>query len=161
MDEALFSKEDWLIVNDGVMGGCSQSSLHVTDEGLTFNGDLSTDNSGGFVSFRGQLPRSVTNFSGVNIEASGDSGRYQLRLRETNTSSGIAWRAFLDISSTRENINLSAADFEPVYRGKVVNDTTLIQQTPIHFLGFMLTSQEPGPFSLELFNIEICTSISA
>ena len=44
---------DWQIVNDGVMGGKSQSSAVLTDSSILFKGYISLENNGGFASLRG------------------------------------------------------------------------------------------------------------
>ena len=43
----------WYIVNDGVMGGISESEITLNDDGTaTFRGDVSLENNGGFASVR-------------------------------------------------------------------------------------------------------------
>lgn len=44
--------QDWGIVNDGVMGGVSQSKIRLVDGKAVFSGIVSTDNNGGFASTR-------------------------------------------------------------------------------------------------------------
>ncbi|MFD1161146.1 MULTISPECIES: CIA30 family protein [Hwangdonia] len=44
--------ENWRIVNDGVMGGVSTSSLIENDNAILFKGETSLDNNGGFASIR-------------------------------------------------------------------------------------------------------------
>ena len=43
---------DWFVLNDDVMGGVSTSEVYATDTTVVFEGEVSTDNNGGFVSFR-------------------------------------------------------------------------------------------------------------
>lgn len=43
---------EWYILNDGVMGGLSQSDAKQTKEGVLFSGTVSLENNGGFASFR-------------------------------------------------------------------------------------------------------------
>ena len=46
-------KTNWLIVNDDVMGGVSNSNLSINDnKNLTFRGIISFENNGGFASCR-------------------------------------------------------------------------------------------------------------
>jgi len=47
----------WAIINDGVMGGLSQSQAQVTGDALLFKGSVSLKNNGGFVSLRGPMGR--------------------------------------------------------------------------------------------------------
>ena len=48
---------DWIVVNDGVMGGLSQGKAELTEEGLRFTGRVSLENNGGFSSFRSPYAR--------------------------------------------------------------------------------------------------------
>ena len=51
---------NWIIVNDNVMGGISNSSLSLNNENnLVFNGNVSLDNNGGFASVRHGLKKGV------------------------------------------------------------------------------------------------------
>ncbi|GAK76258.1 hypothetical protein JCM19296_1855 [Nonlabens ulvanivorans] len=43
---------DWVIVNDGVMGGLSQSTAVSYDNYVLFSGTTSLKNNGGFASYR-------------------------------------------------------------------------------------------------------------
>lgn len=46
------SDEDWFVMNDDVMGGVSIGDTYYTDTTMVFEGEVSTNNNGGFVSFR-------------------------------------------------------------------------------------------------------------
>jgi len=46
---------DCWIVNDGVMGGVSQSGLRHDPQGMIFEGQVSLENNGGFASMRSPL----------------------------------------------------------------------------------------------------------
>lgn len=43
---------DWYVVNDGVMGGLSQSKLKLSESSAILEGKVSLENNGGFASFR-------------------------------------------------------------------------------------------------------------
>ena len=44
--------QEWIIVNDGVMGGLSRGKIEFTKNSLVFSGTVSLENNGGFTSFR-------------------------------------------------------------------------------------------------------------
>lgn len=46
------SESDWFVMNDDVMGGVSIGDTYYTDTTMVFEGEISTENNGGFVSFR-------------------------------------------------------------------------------------------------------------
>jgi NADH dehydrogenase [ubiquinone] 1 alpha subcomplex assembly factor 1 len=145
----------WRIINDGVMGGRSSSDFTIDDSCLSFHGELSTENNGGFVSLLGRLEKPVKGMAGFSLVVSGDGRRYQLRLRESDASGDFAWRALFACSNQQTKVIFETADFEPVMRGKPVIGATALEHTNIHYLGFMLTSRHPGPFRLNVHAIEI------
>lgn len=52
-DFAQESAEEWIVVNDGVMGGVSRSAFVDSESGYaSFQGVMSLDNNGGFASVR-------------------------------------------------------------------------------------------------------------
>lgn len=53
--------QDWQVVNDRVMGGLSEGQVKLTNNSLTFIGNLSLENNGGFASVRAPFKR--TDFS--------------------------------------------------------------------------------------------------
>lgn len=145
---------DWQIINDGVMGGLSSSTFCLDDHGLHLRGSLSTANGGGFASIRGGLSRPLDRFCGLRLSLTGDGRPYQLRLRESSDSRDVAWRAFFDTSGARQTITLQLHEFEPVIRGRRVEALPGLADRKPQFLGFMLTSQCEGPFSLSIHSIE-------
>ncbi len=74
---------DWLIINDGVMGGVSESSFQFTKTGTgVFSGNVSLENNGGFASVR--LSPSQFNLSdsdGIRFRVKGDGKKYKITLK--------------------------------------------------------------------------------
>ena len=145
----------WQIINDGVMGGLSRSSVRCGDDGVLFSGTLSTANNGGFASIRSRLQRPVRGLREVRLCCSGDENRYQLRLRDSEDSSSAAWRACFDCGAERQTIILPSADFEPVVRGRQVVVLPGLAERQLRFVGLMLTRNRPGPFALTVHAIEL------
>jgi NADH dehydrogenase [ubiquinone] 1 alpha subcomplex assembly factor 1 len=73
--------EHWLILNDSVMGGLSQSQVCETSTGLEFRGYLSLKNNDGFASIRKTLNVSLDGIIGFRLVLKGDGHCYQFRLR--------------------------------------------------------------------------------
>lgn len=73
---------DWRVVNDGVMGGLSQGKIEVSAEGvMTFSGDLSLENNGGFSSIRtGGVEMDLSDAEGFAARVRGDGRTYQMRI---------------------------------------------------------------------------------
>ena len=144
----------WRITNDGVMGGLSRSRVSTEGGRLLFEGELSRENDGGFASVLGALESAQAPFRGVRLTVSGDGRRYQLRLRADDSSRGIAWRASFETGPEARRITLMPEDFEPVFRGRPVSDAPPLAEVTIRHLGFMLAGGEPGPFRLQVEDVE-------
>jgi len=146
---------EWQIINDGVMGGLSRSCVGLSGQALDFQGLLSTENRGGFASVRGRLPAPQERICGFRLKVSGDGRRYQFRLRESADSGDIAWRAFFDTGEDTRAVSLSLEEFEPVIRGRRVEVLPPLADRLVNYVGVMLTSKQPGPFSLRVHGIDI------
>ncbi len=141
----------WMVVNDDVMGGVSESLATADDGTLAFTGRLSLENNGGFASTRAPiepLPRGTT---GIRFEARGDGRSYQLRLRPGRSFDGVAWRANFETTPDRWRlVEVPLAEFEPVFRGRLVRGQPALGIREIGQLGFLLADRKPGPFALSV-----------
>ena len=150
-----FDRIPWRITNDDVMGGLSSSRLEARSSGMLFEGELSRENNGGFASALGALAQPLRGFGAIRLTVSGDERRYQLRLRELRDGRSVAWRAFFTAGEEPAQVTLTPTDFEPVVRGETVAGMAPLDETVIHYLGFMLTEGEPGTFRLQVHDMEI------
>lgn len=143
----------WIVVNDGVMGGVSSSSMQITDVGTgVFSGHLSLENNGGFASVRTAIPASgLSSFAGLVLRVRGDGRRYQVRLRTDDRFDGIAYRAeFHTIADTWITVAVPFADFVPTFRGYVPPGAPALDPDAVRQLGLLLADEQPGPFRLEV-----------
>lgn len=143
----------WTIVNDGVMGGRSTSSLGFTDNGTaTFSGSLSLENNGGFASTRAVFENlDLTGFSGIRLRIKGDGRRYQLRIRTDGNFDGVAYRSDFDTNAGEwTEVFLPFTGFQPTFRGRVPRGVRPLDLANIRQIGFMLGDQIEGPFELEI-----------
>ena len=111
----------WMIVNDGVMGGISESRLSLDQQGfLVFEGRVSLDYGGGFASVRSILNRlDADPYDGILIRFKGDGKRYQLRLRQGDRMDGVAYfRHFETKIGEWEEVFLPFHSFQASYRGR-------------------------------------------
>ena len=159
-----FSESDssqWFVINDGVMGGMSQSDVSRTNQQTgVFAGELSLENNGGFASVRaavGELDLSA--FHGIEIRVRGDGRTYQLRLRTNDSFDGVAYRAFFD---TRQDewltIVIPFEEFLPTFRGRTLPDMPALDVSRIQQVGFMVADKKPGAFSLEIDTVRAVDS---
>lgn len=146
----------WYPVNDGVMGGLSASGLTFTDQGTgLFAGELSLENNGGFASVRTVIgPVDLSDDAGIEIKVRGDGRTYHLRLRLNDRFDGIAYRAFFETKPDEWTIiRVLFTEFQPTFRGRILDDAPALDTSAIQQLSFMLADKQPGPFALEIGSV--------
>ena len=148
----------WMIVNDGVMGGISESRLSLDQQGfLVFEGRVSLDYGGGFASVRSILNRlDADPFDGILIRFKGDGKRYQLRLRQGDRMDGVAYfRHFETKIGEWEEVFLPFHSFQASYRGRRLPDYPKLDTSRISQLGLMISDKQEGNFRLEVQRIAL------
>jgi NADH dehydrogenase [ubiquinone] 1 alpha subcomplex assembly factor 1 len=144
---------DWLIVNDGVMGGLSQSEIVLSDNNTAvFQGTVSLENNGGFSSTR-TSPRSynLAGFDGISVRLKGDGKKYQFRLRTNDRFDGIAYRYHFKTDINKWIIiRVPFNECVPVFRGRVLDDVEPISPNKIQQIGFLISDKQAGSFKLEI-----------
>jgi monofunctional biosynthetic peptidoglycan transglycosylase len=148
-------KQNWIIVNDTVMGGRSRASLSVEKDMLVFAGDLSLQNNGGFASTRRiYQPLSWNRTETLEIKVLGDGRSYQFRLRTNSNEDGVAYVAnFTTIKDEIQTIQFNIKDFTPQFRGRLVRGAPILRFSDIAQIGFMLADKNPGQFVLKISHI--------
>ncbi len=144
---------DWFLVNDGVMGGISSSTMEVSADGTgVFVGHLSLENNGGFASVRtGLVGHDLSPFAGLVLRVRGDGRRYQLRLRTDAGFDGLAYRAEFDTEPEEWiTVVLPFGAFAPTFRGYVPPNAPALDPGAIRQLGFLIADEREGAFRLEI-----------
>ena len=117
-----FSKDPesrWQYVSDQVMGGVSNGKVEFKDPYnepyAVLNGQVSTENNGGFIQMRTRVDRGlVAEAKGVYIRARGNNQRYYIHLRTTGTR--LPWQyyqASFDVTDDWQNFKLPLELFAP------------------------------------------------
>jgi hypothetical protein len=142
------NSKEWRIVNDGVMGGISKSSLVVTNAGHgQFSGHVSLANNGGFASI--QLRTSVKlaeEDKFIVLRVKGDGRRYEFRL----TGDISQYESYVHPFSTSgewENIRLAINDFYPQFRGRKLNIPNFNFKS-IEQMSFLISNKKEEDFEL-------------
>lgn len=144
---------EWFVVNDGVMGGRSSSTLREGLPGIgIFEGVLSLENNGGFASVRTAIPEAaLTGASRVVLRVRGDGQQYQLRLRPGRRFDGVAYAASFETRAGEwTTVEIPIGSFEPTFRGYRPSRVDPLDPSDIGQLGIMLTDKQEGPFRLEI-----------
>ncbi len=161
-------QEMWGVINDGVMGGLSQSSFEIREDYALFSGEVSIANSGGFASTRTrnfEPTINLENYQGITLKICGDGNRYKLFIRTEATWDGVAYAASFDtIQDQWLDINIPFKNFVPVFRAKTLDNVPPINPQKITALQLMLSKFEfdgelnphfqPGNFALKVKSID-------
>jgi len=143
----------WVRVNDGVMGGLSQSSLALTPDGTAlFAGTLSLANNGGFASVR-TYPHDfgLAGYAGVRVRVKGDGRRYKLRVRADDRLDGPAYEAdFATTAGEWQTVEMPFAELRPTFRGRRLRNMPALTGAAVQQISFMIADKTPGAFELEI-----------
>ena len=150
-----FSAEDhlnWRIVNDGVMGGLSTSSVEYTETGTAiFAGTVSLDNNGGFASTRATLAGSPHGISAFRIRVKGDGNRYSFRARTNRNFDGPSYVISFDTKDGEwVELDLPISDFTAQFRGYRIPDSDPLISANIQQIAFLIADKQEGDFRLEI-----------
>lgn len=159
LHDIVFNQVDdsnYVIVNDSVMGGLSRSDLYKSKVSMVFKGYVSTENNGGFASFRMRWPdlegKNPTRFK---IKVKGDGKEYQLRLRPSTWFDGVAYVHKFKTNNQWQEITVSSNDFHPAFRGRKLRNRPDIDFADIQQFGILVTSKSDTEFQIEMKSIEI------
>ncbi len=140
--------KEWRIVNDGVMGGISKSSLVLTDAGHgQFSGHVSLANNGGFASI--QLNTAIKlaeEKKYIVLRIKGDGKRYEFRLKGDISQSESYVHQFTT-SGEWENLKLAISEFYPQFRGRKLNIPNFNFKN-IEQLSFLIANKQEEDFEL-------------
>lgn len=145
--------KDWQIVNDGVMGGLSQSSISLGEEGnAVFAGNVSLENNGGFASVRHETNISnVQNYSHVNLRVKGKPSTYQFRIKKSQNDSHSYIQEF-KVTSEWQTIQLKLSSFYPRFRGRSLNLSDF-EADVIREVAILIGNGKKEEFKLEIDKI--------
>lgn len=140
--------EEWRIINDGVMGGLSKSSLVITNEGHgQFLGHVSLENNGGFASIQLNTTIKIAEEKTfVVLRVKGDGKNYEFRLKSSDSQPESYVHQF-GTSGEWETIKLEIKEFYPQYRGRKMNIPNF-NFTYINQLGFLIANKQEEDFKL-------------
>ena len=139
-------RDSW-IVNDGVMGGVSQSSLRQDEDGMFFEGMVSLENNGSFASMRSSV-RFPQGTQLIELIAKGDGKRYKLVLR-TELAPRVTYVADFIALPTWQTYRFNLSQFKSTFRGRDVNAPTLSFSDVIDF-GILISNNQAGSFAIQL-----------
>jgi len=142
---------DCWIVNDGVMGGVSQSGLRHDPQGMIFEGQVSLENNGGFASMRSPA-RFERETQVLDLTTRGDGKRYKLMLR-TEAAVRVTYESDFVSEATWHTHRFTTSQFIASFRGRSVQAPPLSFSDVIE-LGILIADKQEGSFRLQLKTIK-------
>lgn len=151
---------DWVVINDTVMGGVSNSQVVFRDSGLIFKGNVSLANNGGFASFRAPISFENKSADLLSFTLMGDGKQYQLRLRVDGYYDGPAFvYHFKTKTGEVQTFNLSEQDFVLMFRGRQLESDYQLRFDDVRSIGFMISNKQAGEFELEVKQITLAQKV--
>lgn len=148
---------NWIIINDDVMGGRSQSNVVRFKEKniLRFEGFLSLKNNGGFASIRTVLKANYfSDAKHICIKVKGDGRDYQFRLRNNRSFDGYAYVARFKTQQDKwQKFCFTPENFIAQYRGRTLSGVPEPDFNDIRQLGFMVADKKEALFRLDIRSI--------
>lgn len=143
----------WRIMNDGVMGGVSESTFTQNKVGnAVFKGAVSLDYNGGFASVRyGFETLDISGAKTVKIRLKGDQKNYQCRVRNQQNESHI-YKYEFETSGAWEIIEIPLQEMTPSFRGTRPNIPNYAAQE-LSEIGFLIANKKKETFDLEIDKI--------
>lgn len=142
----------WSHLDDGIMGGKSETDLAVDDDSsLHFQGTIDTHASVGWASARASLPQVAPNTTALQLNVCGDGKTYKVLLHDDNHESGGSnktplWEADLSTNGEWQQVTIPLISFIPSFMGTPLNASEKAKHLPLNpssltRIGFMLSSR--------------------
>lgn len=143
----------WQVVNDGVMGGRSESRFSINAEGHgCFQGTVSLANNGGFASVRHRFKtKAIGSYSEFRIRLKGDGKAYRFRVKATPDQQ-YSYSTELQTSGEWETVTIAFAQMVPTFRGRLL-DLPNYAGTTMAEIAFLIGNKKAESFALEIDNI--------
>ena len=149
--------KNWRVINDGVMGGLSQGSAYLTEEGVNFSGRISLDNNGGFASLRSPYQNmDLRSFKEVRIRYRAKGLKLGFRL-ELNRAFYLSYykKDLKDSQGEWITQSIQLKDFQEYRLGRLTGSTiSSAELARIIRIGFICAEKEEGDFEIEIDFIE-------
>lgn len=143
----------WFVLNDGVMGGISQSKIVQTAQGtLGFTGLVSLDNNGGFASIQAQFaPVDLSAYDGIELHVRGDGKRYGFNLRDRF---GAVVHQAEFTAKDWQSVQIPFQSLQPNWFGYAMKGAPALNTSRIVSMSFIIEKQI-GRFALEIESVGV------
>lgn len=145
---------DWRIVDDRVMGGRSRGKMAISADGiLSFSGNLSLENNGGFSSVRsGNVTLDLSDAEGLIVRVKGDGRTYEAHLSTLARFRGREI-TFVGMLPTKKGewteVKVPFSELEGDFRGRRLEDAKF-DPSEVRRITLELVDKKPGAFELQV-----------
>lgn len=139
---------NWFVVNDGVMGGISSSTVKLANGVLVFEGQVRLEYNGGFASVRSNASeQNLSEFAGIALRVRGDGKTYALNLR-TSSARGVLYQSeFQTKAGEWTELRVPFSQLRPTRFGNTLKGFTL-ETNRIESFGFIIANKRQERFEL-------------
>ncbi len=146
---------NWTVVDDVVMGGRSEGSFALSEEGhVVFQGIVSLENNGGFSSVRYRFEqKNIEGFRTMVIRLKGDGKRFQFRVK-SDKYDRHSYIYHFQTTGDWETVEIPLFDMKPRFRGMKLSTANY----PAKFLGevaFLIGNNKAESFRIEIDKITL------
>lgn len=147
--------KDWYLLNDTVMGGKSNSTFQIDENGhAEFSGYVTTENNGGFASVRYDCNlKNVKQFKNVLLKIKGDGKKYQLRFKESRNNEYSHIYTF-QTSGDWETVEIPISKMFASYRGRKL-DFSNFSADQIQEISILIGNKKNENFKLKIDEIKM------
>ena len=139
------------VVNDGVMGGISESRFRHDTEGVMIEGIVSLENNGGFASVRSAAAFSAGTVA-LEMKLKGDGKRYKFIVRTDASPRSPMYQADFVASDGWHSYRFVPSDFRASFRGRAVDAPQLVF-AEVKELGILIADKQAGSFRIQLQHV--------
>ncbi len=147
---------NWLIVNDGVMGGRSEGDAELRKNTLYFYGKVSLENNGGFASLRTPYDSyDLSKFTKVNVRYRSRGQSIGMTLNKYQRFYYPNYKIILEPSKEWTTKTINLLDFKTYRLGELIDDKIDNSDlAKIIRLGFITNDKKASIFEFEVDYIE-------
>ena len=149
------SINNWIIVDDVVMGGRSLGIFELNNKGNgVFSGSISLENNGGFSSVRYRFEKLILEkFKTIVLKIKGDGKNYQFRIKH-KSSDYASYITSFSSSGEWQEIEIPIKSMYPSFRGRKLDEPNFNHEF-IEEITFLIANKKNEDFKLLIDKIEL------
>ena len=149
------SINNWIIVDDVVMGGRSLGDFELNNKGNgVFSGSISLENNGGFSSVRYRFEKLILEkFKTIVLKIKGDGKNYQFRIKH-KSSDYASYITSFSSSGEWQEIEIPIKSMYPSFRGRKLDESNFNHEF-IEEITFLIANKQNEDFKLLIDKIEL------